>query len=255
MTEPRKMIPFDLHRMKMEELQAKQQERLAQQRRNLFAQFQKRQGDFIEQGKRAGTLAYVAATAARFMRPGDVVIDCGANIGSFTDSFARTPARVIAFEPNPDCTAFMRSRFADRPNVVIEEAAVGAAAGEADLYYHGHYTSDVANDKSSEGSSIEPSMARLLTGKSHRVPVIDIVARMQELLAEGANIAILKLDIEGSELEVLERLFELDLFARITMSLVETHERNFPDRAERFGAIRARIAGRYDPMHVFLDWV
>ena len=42
--------------------------------------------------------------------PGDVAIDCGANLGAITRIMARGGAEVHAFEPNPDAYAVLKAR-------------------------------------------------------------------------------------------------------------------------------------------------
>src|SRR3546814_19939216 len=57
--------------------------------------------------------------AAKRLRPGDIAIDCGANVGRFTRPIAEGGATVHAFEPNPDAFAEL-SR-----NLRSEERRVG----------------------------------------------------------------------------------------------------------------------------------
>src|SRR5262245_51819241 len=45
------------------------------------------------------------------VRPGDVMIDCGANVGDVTSLLARSGATIYAFEPNPLCFAILSNRF------------------------------------------------------------------------------------------------------------------------------------------------
>src|SRR4051794_32403355 len=49
--------------------------------------------------------------------PGDILVDCGANVGDVTSSFARTGATVYAFEPDPLCFSVLSKRFSLTPNV------------------------------------------------------------------------------------------------------------------------------------------
>ena len=51
------------------------------------------------------------------IKPEDVLIDCGANVGEVTSRFARTGAVVYAFEPNPICYSVLAHRFRAMPNV------------------------------------------------------------------------------------------------------------------------------------------
>jgi 16S rRNA A1518/A1519 N6-dimethyltransferase RsmA/KsgA/DIM1 with predicted DNA glycosylase/AP lyase activity len=46
------------------------------------------------------------------LRPGDVVVDCGANRGDVTEALAGSGATVHAFEPDPYNLARLQERFA-----------------------------------------------------------------------------------------------------------------------------------------------
>lgn len=67
------------------------------------------------------------------VRPGDVVLDAGANLGTFTRSALHSGARqVIAFEPEPTNIACFKSTFANElqsGQVVLIEAALWERSG------------------------------------------------------------------------------------------------------------------------------
>src|ERR1019366_7261674 len=50
-------------------------------------------------------------------KPGDIIVDCGANIGGMASLFARTGAQVYAFEPHPLCFSVISRRFSAIPTV------------------------------------------------------------------------------------------------------------------------------------------
>ncbi len=73
------------------------------------------------------------------LRPGDVFVDIGANIGYFTTLASRLVGRlgkVIAFEPDPDhCELLQRNlRLNGARNAVIRNEAIGAHSGASRLY-------------------------------------------------------------------------------------------------------------------------
>jgi FkbM family methyltransferase len=78
------------------------------------------------------------ALLERYVRPGMTVVDIGANVGLYTCLLSRLvgeTGRVYAFEPEPALFACAR-RNCDvngRRNVVLHQAAVGAAGGIATL--------------------------------------------------------------------------------------------------------------------------
>jgi len=78
-----------------------------------------------------GRRAYFAA-AGFSIRPGDTVLDLGANAGLFTILAARLGARVVAVEANPACLELLASnirRNGAEGAVVVEHALVGGGSG------------------------------------------------------------------------------------------------------------------------------
>ncbi|MEO6299364.1 MAG: FkbM family methyltransferase, partial [Paracoccaceae bacterium] len=67
------------------------------------------------------------------LRPGDLAVDLGANMGVVTAELAATGADVVAFEPDPVTFAKLQARFAGQANVTLVNAAVGIAAGTVRL--------------------------------------------------------------------------------------------------------------------------
>ena len=55
--------------------------------------------------------------ALRSVGRDDICIDCGANVGDYTELMASTGARVYAFEPNPRAFHILSRRFRGLPTV------------------------------------------------------------------------------------------------------------------------------------------
>src|SRR6516165_4784725 len=72
-----------------------------------------------------------------FLRPDDLFLDVGANIGSYTLLASGVcKARTISFEPDPQTMALLRRNIdlnGLHGRVVLEESAVGADEGEVEL--------------------------------------------------------------------------------------------------------------------------
>ena len=71
------------------------------------------------------------------IKPGDIVIDAGANIGFFTILFAKlvgSAGRVIAFEPDLQNFSLLKSRASNYKNISLINAALSDSAGILDLY-------------------------------------------------------------------------------------------------------------------------
>jgi FkbM family methyltransferase len=126
--------------------------------------------------------------------PGGLVVDVGANIGYNTLHAARRvgPAgRVIAVEPTPDNLAVLEHNVAgaELRNVVVERIAAGRARGTHDFYVRG--------EVSAVNSLYAQSCYAAVTGVL-QVPV----ERLDDLVDGTADLV--KIDVEGAELDVLE---------------------------------------------------
>lgn len=134
----------------------------------------------------------------RFCRPGDTVVDVGANIGEWTLQMAAAvgPAgRVIAIEPVPHMAqALEKSVLANNlRQVTIAALAVAERPGEAE------FSVEQANTGGSR-------LGRFARG-AERFDYIKVrLATLDGLLEEAgvARVDFIKIDVEGYELEVLQ---------------------------------------------------
>ena len=177
--------------------------------------------------------------------PEDVLIDCGANVGAYARHMARSGARTHCFEPDPLAFATLAAHLGDAANVTLHAAAVGARAGEATL----RRRSDFANDplRLTQGSSLVAA----LEGEAMTVEVVDLAAFIAALPRPPA---ILKLDVEGAEVEILEALDASGVLGEIGAVFVETHDWLYPELADRTLALVERVARR-PYANVNLNWV
>jgi FkbM family methyltransferase len=180
------------------------------------------------------------------VQPGDLLIDCGANVGAVSRVFAKTGARVHAFEPDPWSFEQLSTNLKGFPNVVLHKKAVGAEDGIIEFYRAADF--DESPDKLSLSSSVNRRAGT--AQEALEVQIIDLVKFIDSLDAE---VGILKIDIEGAEVPLLERLFESACLQRIRYIFVETHELQFPELLERTASLRRR-AERIEHAVVNLDW-
>lgn len=186
------------------------------------------------------------------LRPGDLAVDCGANMGVVTAQLAATGAEVLAFEPDPSAFATLTERFGDMPNVRLINAAVGAASGTVRLMRSQNYEANPVG--ASVKSTILDGGRGIDAENSVEVELIDFPALLRDRAAQG-GIAFVKMDIEGAELDILEAMDRDGLFAHVRCLVAETHERKFRALRPRYRALRAAVAERYASTHVNLDWI
>ena len=189
------------------------------------------------------------------LRSGDVVIDCGANMGAVTGPLAATGAEVHAYEPDPYAFGKLRAAVGALPNVTLHNAAVGVEDGTVHLMRARNFEENPKG--ASVRSTVVPGGRQIseAAGDSIPVPLVDLPRVIRDLAARHGEVAFLKLDIEGAELALLERMLACDLFALVRLTVAETHERKFRDLAPRFAALRRTISARYPVTRVNLDWI
>lgn len=127
---------------------------------------------------------------ARMLCAGDIVFDIGANVGFYTLLAAarvRPEGTVVAFEPLGQNTRFVhrhiRINHVDRVRVI--EAAVGSANGTARFQPH---ASSAMGRVSSDGSLVIEQVSLDQLGDARTIP----------------DPSLMKIDVEGAELSVLE---------------------------------------------------
>src|SRR3989304_3436761 len=67
----------------------------------------------------------------RFLHPGDLCFDVGANEGNRTAIFLALGARVVCIEPQPLCLKKLRKRLGRMPDVTIVAKALGEKEGQS----------------------------------------------------------------------------------------------------------------------------
>jgi FkbM family methyltransferase len=155
------------------------------------------------------------------LRPGDLVLDIGANQGFYSCYAAYQGARVIAFEPDTESYATLtrnlkRNGFTDR--VIARCQAVGRETGQIDFY-----TTPML------GGGMNTTSAEFATyfhhAKSRKVDCVkfsDILGAIPD-----ERVRLCKLDCEGAELDILGSL-DISHAERIDAFALEYHPQAYP---------------------------
>jgi FkbM family methyltransferase len=142
----------------------------------------------------------VSETVARLLDPGELAVDAGANIGYMTRLMASRVGeggRVIAYEPHPELHAVLSENVARAPQgngeVAVVAAALSERPGEGELIVGSQFEHNMGT------ASLAPAGATA-TDSVVRVPL----ERLDDRVADGPRVGLLKLDVEGHELQVLQ---------------------------------------------------
>jgi FkbM family methyltransferase len=180
---------------------------------------------------------------------GGLIVDAGANVGDWTGAVLTVvpAARVLAIEPNPGPRRELEQRFSGDGRVRIEGRAVAGVPGLVSLQITGH----------SHGSSLRrprPETAALYGTPEawDVVDKLDVEATTIDALIPDDGLALLKVDVQGAELDVLEGAKAT--LARTTAVLVEvpflSHyegDATFPELHEHMRGAGFALAGLSSP--------
>lgn len=160
-----------------------------------------------------------------------IVFDVGGFKGEWAAAvYARFSCHVELFEPVSRFADALDWRFMHNPKITVHRAAFGDADASAVI----HVRDDVSSTQLAASSS-EPETIR----------VIDIARHLE---TEGAGrVDLLKLNIEGDEYRVLERLLDSGAIARVKFLLVQFHD-HVPDAGARTEAIQTRLQATHELM-------
>ena len=180
---------------------------------------------------------------------GSVCIDCGANVGVITEVFAEQGAEVHAFEPNPVAFGELKKKFSSHPKITLYPQAVLDRNDKLKLFMYKFNEEDKVFW--SQGASLYGSKDDIDKGDFVEVEVIDLIAFIENL---NKPIDVLKLDVEGGEYDILLKLLEKDLHARIKHILVEIHDKHIPDIIPKGDRVRNLIKEK-SIKNINLEWV
>lgn len=199
-------------------------------------------------GKSSWNSNYLFRRACAGLKPGDVAIDAGANVGEITAQLAATGATVHAFEPDPYSFQMLRARCAHFPNVVLYQSALSDSADRVRLYRANDF--DTNPELLSQSSSLFEDKRNISSERYFEVETIDVVDFVRSL---GVPVRIFKIDVEGAEVPILEALLASDMMARIGKIFAETHENKIPQLKARTMKLRELVKRQWRDK-INLDW-
>ncbi|MBI0477196.1 FkbM family methyltransferase [Sphingomonas sp. MA1305] len=183
------------------------------------------------------------------------LIDAGANRGQFSTLFhaLRPNATILAFEPLPEAADAYAALFANVPNVHLHRMALSDRTGSATFHIA---------DRADSSSLLAPGTGQEAAFNVRCARTIDVrVDRLdrQVDMSKLSRPIMLKIDVQGAELDVLRGTDNLDAvdFVYVELSFVPLYERQalFDDvasflRNEQFelaGVFNQVITNRFGP--------
>ncbi len=181
------------------------------------------------------------------LRAGDIAIDCGANVGKITKKMIMPGVKVYAFEPDPNAFKELEQNVCNNENVILINKAVSDHAGRSRIYFNNRYNEDPK--KWSTGSTLLIDKPNVDISNFAEVEVVDLADFINKL---NRPIGVLKMDIEGEEVKVLNKMIDLGLTQKVRKIVVETHER-FPTLKQPTEELKKKIKDR-NLKNIDLSW-
>jgi FkbM family methyltransferase len=145
------------------------------------------------------------------------VWDVGANIGLYTEKFLAKGAHVVCFEPAPSALEILRTKFATElsERVMIVPAALSDTCGTAPMSTDGASPTNQLRVGASDEGLVKVSIMRA-----------DDLIRNQRVRSP----TVIKIDVEGYELEVLRGFGDLLDSKELRAVFIEVHFRLLHER-------------------------
>jgi FkbM family methyltransferase len=156
----------------------------------------------------------VRETLGGAVRPGDVVWDVGANVGVYSELFCGwvgKDGRVVAFEPWAESCQRIRERLPDCPWLSVENVALGDADATGVLIAGAESTENhLATEADPDTRAADSASVAIFRGDT-----------LRHRLGHVPNV--IKVDVEGFEVEVLAGINQLLGSPELRSLMIEVH--------------------------------
>lgn len=161
-----------------------------------------------------------------------VVLDFGGYKGQWTsDLYSRYRCKITVFEPVPSFSSEIEARFMNNDDVSICSFGLGASTRTDTI------------SLSADASSMFHGL-----GQSVRVKIEDAKQWIEQAGLE--EVALIKLNIEGGEYELLERLIEIGFVSKVRDLQIQFHDIS-PASKNRMRAIQTELSRTHSPTYQY----
>lgn len=157
-----------------------------------------------------------------------LVLDIGGFHGNYAaEIYARYSCNIKIFEPVPHFVEMMKKRFKKNPKIEVLDIGLGGHTSTETMSVN-QYSSSIYRNVSKDAISIK---------------IVNIVEWLEANKIE--KVSLIKINIEGSEYELLEKLIESPYIHRINEIQVQFHD-FFADAKERMHTIQAKLSETHE---------
>ena len=177
-----------------------------------------------------------------------IVIDCGANVGHITSYLSLTGATIYAFEPDPIAFKILNEKFGNKKNITCINKGVWDKNTTLKIYRHQEMLKETDFTVS---SSIVAEKKNVSDQSAIEIEVIDILEFIQKF---NKKIDLIKMDIEGAEIVILNKIISTDSQTLFKTMYVETHETKIHSQKEELKQIKKQLIEK-GITNIKLNWI
>ena len=161
-----------------------------------------------------------------------VVLDLGGYRGEWADNIhARYGCKIHVFEPVASFANGIATRFRSHDAIEVHQFGLGSSTRAESI------------GLSADGSSVFQR-----NGRTESIQIVDVADWIQQQAT--SQFGLMKINIEGGEDEVLERLLETGLASRMDNIQVQFHN-IAPDSESRMNSILKRLEASHEPTYQY----
>lgn len=178
-----------------------------------------------------------------------LVIDLGANRGDISAILAAAGCRVYSFEPNGEAFCRLDRRAAHYPK--IKAFNIAATTTTSIVKLHLHEDTAPRGADLTQASSLHAEKVNVSEDKYELVLGIDFT---EFLVSLKEPLALLKIDIEGHEVDLINDLLDRDAIHAVDKIFVETHENKIPALKGPTESMKRRVEDLGMSHKFYWDW-
>lgn len=202
---------------------------------------------YLQNYKRLLTLPKEIRTIVNSLKKDEICLDFGANVGIYSQLFAKYKAAVYSFEPDPVPFKVLKEKAKISKNIYPIMKAVGTRNYNGKLYLDKKYLEDELFY--SEHNSLVKEKDNV--GEKYiEVEVVDIA----EWLNDFEKIKFAKIDVEGFEVELISHLIDTSAINKIDYIFVETHEKRIKNLNKQIMELKLKITNLGIDNKFFWNW-
>lgn len=187
------------------------------------------------------------------LKSSSVTVDIGANVGLVSLILSKKSEVVHAFEPSSTALKKLREKALRHRNIVVHGKAAGIKNREQKLYYHnGHDHDDIRAVGRTQSCSLRVDKPTVSDGNFKIITEIDFAEFLSDL---DRYVDIIKIDVEGYEIDLVNHMLDRCNFEKIGKIYVETHHHSWPSLKTDTEKMIARVEAMGLSDKFDFDWI